>query len=124
MTALRNDGEIWPEEIRLNLDKTALTITFDNGETFELDAELLRVCSPSAEVQGHSPEQRITVAGKRNVRLREVDPVGRYAVRLVFDDEHDTGIYTWGYLLDLGRTRDRKRAAYLAELEAKGLSRG
>jgi DUF971 family protein len=88
-----------------------------------LPAELLRVCSPSAEVQGHSPSERRTVGGKRGVHLTGVEQVGRYAVRLIFDDTHETGIYTWGYLLDLGRTLDAKWAAYLAELAEKGLSR-
>jgi DUF971 family protein len=123
MTTPPSDTSTWPTEIRLNADKTALTATFDTGETFQLPAELLRVCSPSAEVQGHSPDQRRTIAGKRNVHLTGIEPVGRYAVRLIFDDTHETGIYTWGYLLDLGRTQDAKWAAYLAELAEKGLSR-
>jgi DUF971 family protein len=123
MTIPSSDANTWPTEIRLSADKTALTVAFDTGETFQLPAELLRVCSPSAEVQGHSPSERRTVAGKRGVRLTGVEQVGRYAVRLIFDDTHETGIYTWGYLLDLGRTQDAKWAAYLAELAEKGLSR-
>ena len=75
------------------------TVTFDNGESFALDAEYLRVMSPSAEVQGHSPDERKTVPGKRNVAILEVHPIGNYAVRLVFDDMHSTGIYSWDYLL-------------------------
>jgi DUF971 family protein len=123
MTIPSSDANTWPTEIRLSADKTALTVAFDTGETFQLPAELLRVCSPSAEVQGHSPDQRRTVAGKRGVHLTGVEQVGRYAVRLIFDDTHETGIYTWGYLLDLGRTQDAKWAAYLGELAEKGLSR-
>src|ERR1700746_3289275 len=85
----------WPTELRLRKDRKALTIAFDQGETVELAAEYLRVRSPSAEVQGHSPDERKTVAGKKNVMILEVHPVGNYAVRLVFDDMHSTGIYSW-----------------------------
>ena len=113
----------WPTELRLRRDKAALTIAFDNGEAFEFPAEFLRVHSPSAEVQGHSPDQRVTVAGKRNVMILEVHPVGNYAVRLVFDDMHSTGIYSWDYLLELGRNRQGNWQDYLDELAAKGLSR-
>jgi DUF971 family protein len=114
---------VWPEEIRLNADKAALTVRFDSGESFLLPAEYLRVESPSAEVQGHSPEQRRTVSGKRGVRITEIEAVGHYAVRLTFADGHDTGIYTWEYLAELGREHEGKWAAYLAELEQKGLGR-
>jgi DUF971 family protein len=114
----------WPREVRLRKDRTALAVTFDNGESFELPAELLRVHSPSAEVQGHSPQERRTVGGKRNVAVLEVHPVGNYAVRLVFDDMHATGIYTWDYLLKIGRDQDAMWAAYLDELAAKGMTRG
>ena len=113
----------WPTEIRLHKDRTMLTVAFDSGETFGLPAEYLRVRSPSAEVQGHAPEERKTVHGKRDVRILEVHPVGNYAVRLVFDDLHSTGIYSWDYLHDLGRNRDRYWQEYLDELHAKGLSR-
>ena len=88
-----------------------------------MPAEYLRVFSPSAEVQGHSPEQRKTVPGKSAVQILKVEPVGNYAVRLHFDDKHNTGIFTWSYLLKLGREHDRLWAGYLAELTAKGLSR-
>jgi DUF971 family protein len=113
----------WPTELRLAKDRKALTVTFEGGEQFALDAEYLRVVSPSAEVQGHSPDERKTVPGKRNVAILEVQPVGNYAVRLVFDDLHSTGIYSWDYLFELGRGRQRKWQEYLDELAAKGLSR-
>jgi DUF971 family protein len=113
----------WPTELRLHKDRRTLTIAFDNGESFDLAAEYLRVRSPSAEVQGHSPDERKTVAGKRNVAILEVNPVGNYAVRLVFDDLHSTGIYSWDYLHELGRTQPANWQDYLDELAVKGLSR-
>jgi len=113
----------WPTEIKLRRDRAALAVSFDNGERFELPAEYLRVKSPSAEVQGHSPDERKTVPGKRNVLVLEVHPIGNYAVRLVFDDMHSTGIYSWDYFLDLGRNRETYWQAYLDDLAAKGLSR-
>jgi DUF971 family protein len=112
-----------PLEIRLKKDRRTLHVGFDNGEAFDLPAEYLRVMSPSAEVQGHSPEQRQTVGGKRNVEIIKLEPVGHYAIRIVFDDLHDTGIYSWPYLLDLGREHAEKWPRYLGELEDKGLSR-
>ena len=115
--------DIWPQEIRLARDRRALTVAFDNGESHVLSAEYLRTHSPSAEVQGHSPEQRQTVAGKADVQILKVDPVGNYAVRLVFDDLHETGIFSWAYLLQLGREFEARWAAYLEELAEKGLSR-
>jgi DUF971 family protein len=116
-------AEPWPKEIRLAKDRRTLTVSFDSGERFALPAEYLRVLSPSAEVQGHSPEQRVTVPGKSAVEIMKVEPVGNYAVRLQFDDRHDTGIYTWGYLLTLGREHDARWAGYLEELATNGLSR-
>ncbi len=113
----------WPTEIRLTKDKKTLVVRYDDGAVFDLAAELLRVLSPSAEVQGHSADQRKTVPGKRNVGIRAVEPVGNYAVRLVFDDGHSTGIFTWAYLAKLGRERESLFAAYLGELAAKGYSR-
>jgi len=113
----------WPTEIRLHKDRKALSVTFDNGETFALTAEYLRVKSPSAEVQGHAPEERKTVPGKRNVQILEVLPVGTYAVRLVFDDLHSTGIYSWDFLRDLGLNHPAHWQDYLDELAAKGLNR-
>jgi DUF971 family protein len=117
------DGTAWPIELRLAKDRRTLTVTFDNGESHALEAEYLRVTSPSAEVQGHSPEERKTVPGKRDVAILEVQPVGNYAVRLVFDDMHSTGIYSWEYFRELGREHRRKWQEYLDELAAKGLSR-
>jgi DUF971 family protein len=113
----------WPTEIRLSKDRKTLTVTFDTGERFALEAELLRVRSPSAEVQGHSPDERKTVSGKRDVMVLEVNPIGNYAVRLVFDDMHSTGIYSWDYLLDIGRRRDAYWQEYLDDLAGKGLTR-
>ena len=113
----------WPTELRLHKDKRTLTVVFDNGERFDLPAEYLRVKSPSAEVQGHSPDVRKTVAGKRDVAILELQAVGNYAVRPLFDDMHSTGIYSWDYLLELGRDRDSLWQEYLDELAAKGLAR-
>ena len=115
--------QAWPTELRLHKDRRVLQAAFDNGETYALDAEYLRVRSPSAEVQGHSPDERKTVAGKRDVAILEVHPIGNYAVRLVFDDLHSTGIFSWDYLLELGRNRARYWQDYLDELAGKGLSR-
>jgi DUF971 family protein len=112
-----------PTEIRLRKDKAALAVTFDNGEAYEFPAEFLRVLSPSAEVQGHSPEERKTVGGKRDVRIIEIHPIGNYAVRLGFDDMHSTGIFSWDYFLKLGRGQGRHWREYLDDLAAKGLSR-
>jgi DUF971 family protein len=119
----RVNSRPWPSELRLGKDRKALTVTFDTGERLVLDAEFLRVMSPSAEVQGHSPDERKTVPGKRHVAILEIHPIGNYAVRLVFDDMHSTGIYSWDYLLELGRSRERKWQGYLDELASKGLSR-
>ncbi|MDX2264560.1 MAG: DUF971 domain-containing protein [Hyphomicrobiales bacterium] len=113
-----------PVEIRLSADKTALTVAFDDGAAFALEAELLRTHSPSAEVQGHTPLERKLVSGKRGVKIARLDPVGHYAVRIVFDDSHDSGLFTWGYLRELGEGREDKWRAYLAELAAKGFTRG
>jgi DUF971 family protein len=113
----------WPTELRLNPAKTVLTVSFDNGERYELAAEYLRVESPSAEVQGHGPQERHTVPGKRHVKIKALEPVGHYADRIVFDDAHDTGLYTWAYLRELGTEHDEKWPAYLEELAAQGLKR-
>ena len=113
----------WPVEIRLAKDRRALHVTFDDGKAFSVSAELLRVTSPSAEVQGHSEAQRKTVGGKRNVTILSVDPVGNYAVRIGFDDMHTTGIYSWGFLRDLGLNAERRFQDYLDDLQAKGLDR-
>jgi DUF971 family protein len=124
MAAQSVKGEAaWPTEIRLIKDRRTLAVTYDSGERFELPAEYLRVKSPSAEVQGHSPSERKTVAGKRNVEIVSVEPVGNYAVRLVFDDLHSTGIFSWDYVLDLGRNRETYWQDYLDELAARNLTR-
>lgn len=117
-------AEAWPTELRLHEAGGRLTIQYDDATTYDLPAEYLRVESPSAEVQGHSPSERKTIGGKKNVRIKEIVPVGNYAVRLDFDDGHDTGIFSWAYLAELGRDYDAKWAAYLKALEAKGLTRG
>ncbi|MEH3119057.1 MAG: DUF971 domain-containing protein [Methylorubrum populi] len=116
-------SERWPTEIRLSGDKRILTVAFDGGSRFELPAEYLRVSSPSAEVQGHSPAERKVLGGKREVAILSVEPVGNYAVKLFFDDMHDTGIYGWDYLFDLGREYRNRWSTYLRELEERGLSR-
>ena len=113
----------WPVEIRLPKDRRALCVAFDDGRSFDLPAELLRVTSPSAEVQGHSEAERKTVGGKRNVTILSVDPVGNYAVRIGFDDMHSTGIYSWAFLHDLGVNAGRRFQDYLDDLQAKGLDR-
>ena len=117
------DPKRWPTVLRLSKDRRALRVTFDDGAAFDLPAEYLRVTSPSAEVQGHSPSERKTVPGKRNVEIIAVEPVGNYAVKLRFDDMHDTGIYGWTYLYELGWKQAERWQDYLAELDAKGLSR-
>lgn len=117
------EPNVWPTEIRLAKDRRTLAVTFEDGQHFTLPAEYLRVESPSAEVQGHGPSQKVTVAGKRNVEILAVEPVGHYAVKLVFDDLHDTGIYGWDFLMELGRDHEARWAAYLAELEEKALAR-
>jgi len=103
----------WPTELRLDGAKTNLTVAFDNGQRFTLPAEYLRVESPSAEVQGHGPGQKQVVIGKETVKIDRLEPVGNYAVRICFDDGHDTGLFTWDYLHELGRERATKWAAYL-----------
>ena len=99
-------------------------VTFDSGEALQLPAEYLRVESPSAEVKGHGPGQEQLVWGKRNVKIRKLEPVGTYAVRIVFDDGHSTGLFTWPYLLKLGREKDEIWQGYLTRLEQAGFSRG
>ncbi len=117
------DTEHWPSEIRYSAADKTLHVAFDSGESFTYPAELLRVESPSAEVQGHGPSQKQTVAGRRHVGIMEIVPVGNYAVRIKFDDLHDSGIFSWQYLYRLGRDQDALWQAYLENLEAKGLSR-
>lgn len=112
-----------PTEIRLQKKSRQVVIAFDDGSRFELPFEYLRVNSPSAEVQGHGPGQQVLQTGKENVRVSAIEPVGHYAVRLVFDDGHDTGLYTWKYLHELGTDQDRKWQAYLDRLKAAGYAR-
>jgi DUF971 family protein len=118
-----NRSDAWPTEIKLSKDRKTLTVAFDDGEVFVFSAEYLRVLSPSAEVQGHSAEERQTVGGKKDVAILELHPVGNYAVRLLFDDLHSTGIYSWDYFREIGRDHDALWQRYLDELTAKGLSR-
>jgi DUF971 family protein len=109
--------------IRLDRAARVLHVTFDDGTEYALPAEYLRVESPSAEVQGHHPGQKQTVAGRRHVGIIGIEPVGHYAVRLIFDDLHDTGIFSWDYLYQLGREQDHRWALYLDALASRGLSR-
>ncbi|MGD9740383.1 MAG: gamma-butyrobetaine hydroxylase-like domain-containing protein [Bauldia sp.] len=118
-----NDTAAWPTEIRLDREKRLLTIIFDDGTAPAFSAEFLRVFSPSAEVQGHSPAQRRLVVAKERVRIDAIEPVGNYAVKLVFDDGHATGIFSWAYFQRLAADRDTMWAGYLKELEEKGFSR-
>ena len=119
----RFSTKAWPTEIKLKKAEKELHVTFDTGDTFSYPAEYLRVESPSAEVQGHSPSQKKTVPGRRHVGIMNLEPVGNYAVRIIFDDLHDTGIFSWQYLYELGKDHDVRWANYLAALEAQGLSR-
>ena len=113
----------WPTELRLKQAEKRLEIDFDDGSHFTLPAEYLRVESPSAEVQGHGPGEKTIVAGRRHVGILALEPVGNYAVRIRFDDLHDTGIYSWQYLYELGQEHDQRWTTYLAELDKRGLSR-
>ena len=113
----------WPGELRVNRAEKWLKVTFDDGAAFTLPAEYLRVESPSAEVQGHGPGQKQLVAGRRHVSILDLEPVGNYAVRIKFDDLHDTGMYSWRWLYHLGSNQDQLWAEYLRLLEIKGLSR-
>ena len=121
--ALHSHDDVWPEELRLKDSGRQLVVNFNNGESHSLDAEYLRVESPSAEVQGHGADQKVCVGGKAGISIIKVEPVGNYAVRLTFDDMHSTGIYSWDYLRKLGRERDTIWPAYLERLESEGKSR-
>lgn len=112
----------WPQELTFEREARRLRIRFDNGEAYELPFELLRIESPSAEERGHGPAQR-TIGGKRLVGVTAAEPVGRYGVRIVFDDGHASGLFTWDYLRDLGKARDSKMRAYLERLAKAGLTR-
>ncbi len=112
-----------PPQLTIAPANDALAVTFDDGASYTLPAEMLRVMSPSAEVQGHSADQRVTVGGKRKVKIVSLDPIGNYAVKITFDDRHNTGLFTWDYLRQLGREQSQRWAGYLSELQKKGLSR-
>ncbi len=113
----------WPTDITLKKAEKLLVVSFDDGATFSLPAEYLRVESPSAEVQGHGPGQKVIVAERAHVGILALEPVGNYAIRIRFDDLHDTGIFSWQYLHELGREQEQRWAAYLQALETRGLSR-
>ena len=113
----------WPSELRVFKAEGRIEIDFSDGKSCSLPAEYLRVESPSAEVQGHGPSQKKIISGRRHVKIVAIEPVGHYAIRIVFDDKHDTGIYSWSYLRELGDTYDERWAAYQAALLFRGLSR-
>lgn len=113
----------WPTELKLDRDNNRLQISFDNNETYDLNAEYLRVMSPSAETRGHGQQKKLPLAGKESVQIIDLKSVGNYAVRIVFDDGHQTGLYAWGYLRELGRKYDTNWKNYLDELAVHGLNR-
>ena len=112
-----------PTELRVSKDKRTLTVSFAEGGPYALSAELLRVESPSAEVQGHDPSQKKIIPGKRDVEIMKIEPVGNYAVRITFDDMHDTGIYSWDVLKRLGEEGEGLMQTYFAALDEQGLNR-
>jgi len=116
-------AEPWPTELAYDADAKVLRVVFEGGQQFDLAAEYLRVESPSAEVQGHNPSERVIVGERAHVGIMNFETVGNYAVRIIFDDLHDTGIYSWRYLYDLGREYPERWRAYIEALKAKGLSR-
>ena len=120
----QSDTRPWPTELRVTDGGTILAMAFDSGESFELDAEFLRVESPSAEVKGHGPGQEVTVGGKRHVKITALEHVGNYAVRITFDDGHSTGLYSWEYLRQLSDEQGVRWSEYLEKLDTKGLTRG
>ena len=115
--------DVWPEEIRLAKSKSLLDVRFDDGKSFSISAELLRVESPSAEVQGHGPNQKTTPCGKRDILIRSIEPVGNYAIRIGFSDGHDTGIFSWSTLYDYGLRHDELMTDYLSRLKNDGTNR-
>ena len=118
-----SDNRPIPVSLNLLQKSRVLQLEYSDGAKFELSCEMLRVHSPSAEVRGHGPGQDVLQVGKENVNIKEIEPMGHYAVRLVFDDGHESGIYTWDYLYDLGQHRDRYWQRYLAALTAAGRAR-
>ncbi|MFT5180175.1 MAG: DUF971 family protein [Alphaproteobacteria bacterium] len=123
MEKLATDNAPWPLEVRYTAATKSLLVAYDNGATFTYPAELLRVESPSAEVKGHGADEKRIVSGRSHVGIMKVEPVGNYAVRLHFDDLHDTGLFTWRYLYEMGERQDEIWVTYLAELQKRGLSR-
>ena len=115
--------DFWPEEIRLAKSKNLLEVRFDDGNSFSLSAELLRVESPSAEVQGHGPGQKTTPVGKRDILIKSIEPVGNYAIRIGFSDGHNTGIFSWSTLYDYGLRQDELMTDYLSRLKNEGTTR-
>jgi DUF971 family protein len=113
----------WPADLAFDRAAKALVISFDDGARFSIPFELLRVYSPSAEVRGHRPSEAKLVSGKQNVGVAKAEPVGRYAVRIGFDDGHDSGLFSWDLLYDLGRNQDKRMRNYLAKLTEAGASR-
>jgi DUF971 family protein len=119
----RTEDSLWPTDLNFNRGERRLEISFNNGDSYALPFELLRVESPSAEVQGHGAEQKKLVSGKQQVNVVRAEATGNYAVRLVFDDGHDSGIFTWDYLAEMGRNLDKIQATYIAALAEQGLAR-
>ena len=115
--------EHWPTEIRLNKEQKTLEVDFDDGSSFTFPAELLRVESPSAEVQGHNPSEKMVVPGRKYVGIIGIEPIGNYAIKINFDDLHDTGIFTWAFLYEMGQNQQTILEGYLAAIAASGLSR-
>lgn len=120
---LEKKSDCYPTEIKLHKKSRQLVISFSDGCQFNLAAEYLRVYSPSAEVTGHGSNNAILVTGKENINIEQIEPIGRYAVRLIFDDGHATGLYTWPILYELGSEFDNKWAQYLARLKEAGHTR-
>ncbi|MAI49201.1 MAG: hypothetical protein CMM16_01380 [Rhodospirillaceae bacterium] len=118
-----NSSGIWPSNIRVRRAEKTLDIVFNDGKSFSLSAEYLRVESPSAEVQGHGPGQKVLVAGRRHVGIADLEIVGNYAIRIIFDDLHDTGIFSWRYLYQLGTEHNLRWAEFVSALKEAGLSR-
>lgn len=112
-----------PTDIKLHQQSRKLDVSFDDGQSFTLPCEYLRVYSPSADVRGHSPEQAVLQTGKEQVNIKDIEAVGNYAVKLVFSDGHDTGLYTWDYLYELGTRQTEYWRRYLAALAAAGIER-
>ncbi len=122
MAGIERDTPI-PTDIRLHKKSRILELCYEDGERFELDCEFLRVFTPSAEARGHGPGQEVLQTGKRNVEIERIEPVGTYAVRLVFSDGHDSGLYSWDLLHNLGRHHDELWGEYLKQIETQGASR-